>query len=366
MEEGKYEARAMSTSAPISSSVPTQIFPQLLEGGFEGLHLLTDAKSGLRALVGVHSTKLGPGIGGTRALPTYANEHEAIYDVLRLAKGMTYKAALAGLPHGGGKAVIWLPKGNFDRRALFEAFGRGVEGLAGRYITTEDSGTSTEDLAHVRKHTRFAAGLEGLSGDPSPVTAFGVARGIEAAVKHTLGASDLKGVRVLVLGVGHVGLPLCKELHERGAKLFVSDVNPARMEAAVRLHGATALSAADLLGTEAEVFAPCALGGAIDDRSLSVLRVKIVAGAANNQLATPAHGEKLAERGMVYCPDYAINAGGLINVAQEVAGYDREKAYARAAKIHDTILEILTRAKASGERPEQVADRIVEERLGLR
>lgn len=355
-------------TTPSTSQIPTQIFPQLLEGGFEGLHFLSDVKTGLRAMVGVHSTKLGPGIGGTRALTTYGDEHEAVYDVLRLAKGMTYKAALAGLPHGGGKAVIWLPKGNFDRAALFEAFGRGVDGLSGRYITTEDSGTSPEDMEHVRKHTRFAAGLKEQSGDPSPVTAFGVARGIEASAKHVLGTADLKGVRILVMGVGHVGYPLCRELAGRGAKLFVSDIDGARVQTAVQEFGATAMSAAELLSTEAEIYAPCALGGAINDATLSQLKVKIVAGAANNQLATPAHGAALAERGIAYAPDYAINAGGLINVAQEVApgGYDREKAYARAAKIYDTILEILTRSKESGERPEQIADRIVEERIGLR
>lgn len=358
----------MPNITPFSTQAPTQIFPQLIEGGFEGLHFLSDKKTGLRALVGVHSTKLGPGIGGTRALTIYGDEHEAVYDVLRLAKGMTYKAALAGLPHGGGKAVIWLPKSNFDRAALFEAFGRGVDGLSGRYITTEDSGTGTEDMEHVRKHTRFVAGLKEQSGDPSPMTAFGVVRGIEAAAKHVLGATDLKGVRVLVLGVGHVGFPLCRELATRGAKLFVSDIDAARVDAAVKEFGATALSEAELLETEADVYAPCALGGAINDRTLPLLKVKIVAGAANNQLATPAHGDALAARGIAYAPDYAINAGGLINVAQEVApgGYDREKAHARSAKIYDTILEILTRSKESGERPEQIADRIVEERIGLR
>jgi leucine dehydrogenase len=340
------------------------LFPSLSEGGFEGLHLLSDSKTGLRALVGLHSTKLGPALGGTRALATYASEEEAIIDVLRLARGMTYKAALAGLPHGGGKAVIMLPKGNFDRAKLFESFGRAVESLGGRYITTEDSGTSPEDMVSVRKHTRFVAGLPGRSGDPSPVTAYGVVRAMEATAKHLFGRAELRGLRVTVLGVGHVGMPLVKELHARGAKVWVSDLNTAAMEHAVRTYGATAVGSADELHRlEADFFAPCALGGAINDTTLPLLRVKAVVGAANNQLLTPAHGEGLAQRGILYVPDYAANAGGLINVAQEVVGYDREKAYARAATIFDTIEAVLQRAKERGLRPEQVADHLVEERL---
>ena len=338
-------------------------FTHLLEGGYEALHYLSDKKTGLRALVGVHSTKLGPALGGTRALATYASEEDAVIDVLRLARGMTYKAALAGLPHGGGKAVIMLPKGNFDRAALFEAFGRGVESLGGRYITTEDSGTSPDDMEHVKRHTNSVVGLRGKSDDPSPVTAFGVARGIEAVAKHVFGSKDVKGLRITVLGVGHVGMPLVKELHQRGAKLFVSDINPAAVEHAVKTYGATAVSADELIRMEADIYAPCALGGAINDTTLPLLKVKAVAGAANNQLLEPRHGQLLAEKGIVYAPDYAINAGGLINVAQEVVGYDRDKAYARAEKIYDTIDMVLTRAKASGQRPEQVADRMVEEKL---
>ncbi len=340
------------------------IFTHLLESGYEALHLLSDSKTGLRALVGIHSTRLGPGLGGTRALTTYASEQEAIVDALRLARGMTYKAALAGIAHGGGKAVIMLPKGSFDRARLFESFGRAVESLGGRYITTEDSGTSPEDMEYVRRHTKYVVGLKERSGDPSPVTAYGVARAMEATAKHLFGRADLKGLRVTVLGVGHVGLSLVKELHERGARVWVSDLNPAAVERAVRTYGATAVASADELHRmEADFFAPCALGGALNDTTVPQLRVKAVVGAANNQLLTPRHGELLAERGILYVPDYAANAGGLINVAQEVVGYNREKAYARAEKIYDTIEQVLTRAKASGQRPEQVADRIVEERI---
>ncbi|MBZ4407714.1 leucine dehydrogenase [Myxococcus sp. XM-1-1-1] len=338
-------------------------FTQLLEGGYEAVHLLSDSRTGLRAIVGMHNTRLGPGLGGTRALSTYTSEEEAVADALRLARGMTYKAALAGLPHGGGKAVIMLPRGNFDRPKLFESFGRAVESLGGRYITTEDSGTSTDDMEHVRKHTKNVVGLKERSGDPSPVTAYGVARAMEATAKHVFGSADLKGLRVTVLGVGHVGMYLVKELHERGAQIFVSDINAASVEHAVKQYGATAVDADTLHRMEADVYAPCALGGAINDTTLPLLKVKAVCGAANNQLLTMRHGEQLASRGILYVPDYAANAGGLINVAQEWAGYDREKAYARAANIFDTIDTVLRRAKESGLRPEQVADRMVEEKL---
>ncbi|HLL53273.1 MAG TPA: Glu/Leu/Phe/Val dehydrogenase dimerization domain-containing protein [Myxococcaceae bacterium] len=340
-----------------------ELFNTLLEGGYEGLHLVSDAKSGLRGLVGIHSTRLGPALGGTRALSTYASEADAIEDVLRLARGMTYKAALAGLPLGGGKGVIMLPRGPFDRARLFEAYGRAVEGLGGRYITSEDAGTSPADMELIRRGTRHVVGMQGRGGDPSPVTAFGVVRGIEAAVRHVFGRQDLKGLRVNVLGVGHVGLALVGELHQRGAKVAVADVAAERVAEAVRRFGATALGVEALVRAEADVYAPCALGGAINDGTVPLLRVKVVAGAANNQLAEPRHGEALAERGIVYVPDYAINAGGLVNVAQELAGYDRQKALDRASRIHDTIAEILRRSQESGMRPEQIADRMVEEKL---
>jgi leucine dehydrogenase len=338
-------------------------FKYVAELGHEAVHFFSDPKTGMRAMIGVHSTKLGPSLGGTRALSTYETEEEAVLDVLRLSRGMTYKAGITGLPHGGGKAVIWLPKGSFNRAALFEAFGRAVESLGGRYITTEDSGTSPDDMEHARKYTRFAAGLKEKSGDPSPVTAYGVARGIEAAAKVVLGREDLKGLRVSVLGVGHVGMALVSELHQRGAKLWVSDINKAAVEQAVKQYGATAVADTELHKLDVDVFAPCALGGAINDKTLPMLKVKIVAGAANNQLLEPRHGQELAQRGIVYCPDYAINAGGLINVAQEVAGYDRAKAMARAGEIYGTIEQLLLRSKETGQRPEQIADRMVEEKL---
>jgi leucine dehydrogenase len=302
-----------------------RLLETMLDGAYEGLHLFTDKKSGLRALVALHNTRLGPGLGGTRALATSAGE--------------------------------------FHRERLFEAFGRAVDSLGGRYITTEDSGTSPADMVWVARHTRHVVGLPGTSGDPSPVTAFGVMRGIEATAQHLFGTSDVKGMRVNVLGVGHVGYCLVSELHRRGARVFVSDINPRAVQVAHQEFGVTVMNDAELLRNEADFFAPCALGAGLNDHTLPLLKVKAVTGAANNQLAEARHGQLLAERGIVYVPDYAINAGGLINVAQEVAGYDRKKAYDRASKIYDTILELLTRARATGKRPEQVADAMVEERI---
>ncbi len=342
------------------------LFPVMADKAYESVHFFHDADTGLRALVALHDTTFGGGLGGTRALSTYESEAHAVDDVLRLARGMTYKAALAGLPHGGGKAVIMLPKGPFDRAALFTAFGRAVESLGGRYITTEDSGTSPDDMDHVRKATSHVVGLarsRGGSGDPSPFTAFGVLRGIEAVSKFTLGRSDLQGLKVAIMGVGHVGFHLARLLTEQGAQLWVADVNEASVRRAQDELNAKAVSPAELPGLDVDIYAPCALGGAINDQTLPMLRCKAVAGAANNQLREERHGMELARRGIAYAPDYAINAGGLINVAQEVLGYDENKSREKVAKIYDTIHMILERAKAEGTRPEVVADRIVDERL---
>ncbi len=338
-------------------------FSRISELGHESLHRFFDAKTGLRALIGVHSTVLGPSLGGTRALATYESEEAAVFDVLRLSRGMTYKASLAGLALGGGKSVIMLPKGSFDRAALFQAFGRAVNSLGGRYISAEDSGTSPDDMEQVLKHTRHVVGLKAKSGDPSPVTAYGVIRSMEAVAQHLFGKPDLNGKRVTVLGVGHVGFPMVEELSKRGAKVFVSDINAASVEKAVKQCGATALSEKELLSTEADIFSPCALGGGLNDATIPLLKVKAVVGAANNQLLEPRHGEVLAQRGIAYAPDYAVNAGGLINCASEVLGYGREEALARAGKIFDTVVEIFARARKTNARPEVVADAMAEERI---
>ncbi len=343
-----------------------ELFRTLADKSYEAVHFFHDAETGLRAIVAIHDTTFGPALGGTRALTTYATEEDALVDVLRLSYGMTYKASLAGLPLGGGKAVIMLPKTPFDRDALFGAYGRSVEALGGRYITAEDSGTSTDDMDSIRRGTSHVVGLSrdrGGSGDPSPFTAFGVLRGIEAVAKFSLGRSDLEGMKVAILGVGHVGYPLARMLHEKGAKLWVSDINADAVRRAREEFGATAVSGDELLSLDVDVLAPCALGGTINDSTLPKLRCKAVAGSANNQLLEPRHGVELQSRGIVYAPDYAINAGGLINVALEVDGYDEKKSRDMCSAIYDTIYMILERAKAEGSRPELIADQIVDERL---
>jgi len=311
------------------------------------VHLKLDKATGLRAIVAIHDTA-------------------AVVDALRLARGMTYKAALAGLPHGGGKSVIMRPSQHFDRVALFRAFGKFIDDLRGHYITAEDSGTGLEDMECIRSVTKWVTGVDpshGGSGDPSPFTALGVRRGIEACVEHKLGKSTLAGVHVVVQGVGHVGYHLCKELHAAGAKLTVADVDPLKAERAHREFGAKLVPLEGIFAVDCDVFAPCALGSAMNDETIPHLKARIVAGAANNQLALPRHGDDLHARGILYAPDYAINAGGLINVALEVVGYDEKKAREKTLLIHDTIAEIVERSEKLKAPTYKVADMLVEERL---
>ncbi|MCS6798719.1 MAG: leucine dehydrogenase [Myxococcota bacterium] len=329
------------------------------------LHFRRDAATGLRAIVAIHDTRLGPALGGCR-FARYETEAEAIVDALRLARAMTYKAALAGLALGGGKSVLLRPEGHFDRAALFRAFGRFVEDLAGQYITAEDSGTSMADMDVIRGVTRHVTGAgpeHGGRGDPSPYTALGVRRGIEAAVRFVLGRSALEGVHVAVQGVGHVGHALCKELSALGARLTVADVDPLKCERAAREFGANVVPLDAIFEVECDVFSPCALGSALNDRTIPRLRCRVVAGAANNQLAESRHGEDLMQRGIFYAPDYAINAGGLIHVAGEIEGYGLEETRARCHKIYDTILEIAERAARAMVPTQRIADTMAEERL---
>ena len=341
------------------------LFEHLEKYRYGEIHVRRDAESGLAAIVAIHDSRLGPALGGSRFI-SYAHEELALIDALRLARGMTYKAAITGLPHGGGKSVIIRPSKAFDRTALFTEFGRFIENLGGRYITAEDSGTSVADMEIVRKQTRHVTGLppkDGGGGDPSPYTALGVRRGIEACVKHALGRNSLDGVRVSIQGVGHVGYYLAKELHTLGAKLIVSDIDLARTDRVREEFNATVVQNDQIFGQDVDVFAPCALGAVLDDGTIPQIRAKIIAGAANNQLAEPRHGDALQARGIVYGPDYAINAGGLVNVAQEYAGYDEKVSHQKVLRIYDTIFEIVERAKATGVSSDKVADQIVEEKL---
>ncbi|AKT36592.1 Leu/Phe/Val dehydrogenase [Chondromyces crocatus] len=342
------------------------VFERMTDYDYGEVHLKRDAGTGLRAIVAIHDTRLGPALGGCRFL-SYAREEDAVVDALRLARGMTYKAALAGIPHGGGKSVlIKPPTPHFDRAALFLAFGRFVEDLGGRYITAEDSGTGLEDMDVIRTVTKNVCGVDqrnGGSGDPSPFTALGVRRGIEACVKFRLGRGSLEGIHVAVQGVGHVGYHLCKELHATGARISVADVDPLKAERAKREFDATIVSLDQIFDVECDVLAPCALGSALNDQTVPRIKAGIIAGAANNQLATPSHGDDLNARGILYAPDYAINAGGLINVALEVEGYDVDKARERTHKIYDTVYEIAERSSKTLTPTYRVADLMVEEKL---
>jgi leucine dehydrogenase len=341
------------------------VFGKLRSYDFGEVHFKNDKATGLRAIVAIHDSRLGPALGGCRFIE-YASDDDALIDALRLARGMTYKAALAGLAHGGGKSVIIRPKQRFDRVALFRAFGKFIEDLRGHYITAEDSGTGLEDMEIIRAQTKHVCGVDpshGGSGDPSPFTALGVRRGIEACVKFRLQRDDLKNVHVAVQGVGHVGYHLCKELHAAGAKLTVADVDKLKSERVQREMGAAVVAIDEVAKVDCDVFAPCALGAGLNDDTIPHLRAKIVAGAANNQLAETRHGDDLHARGILYAPDYAINAGGLVNVAQEVKGYDAKLARERTLKIYDTIWEICERSKKLGAPTYKVADILVEEKL---
>jgi leucine dehydrogenase len=341
------------------------LFGNLRAYDYGEVHFKFDKATGLRAIVAIHDSRLGPALGGCRFLP-YDTDEAALVDALRLARGMTYKAALAGLGHGGGKSVLIRPARHFDRVALFRAFGGFVEDLGGHYITAEDSGTGLEDMEVIRTVTKHVTGVEvanGGSGDPSPFTALGVRRGIEACVKFKLKKDTLAGVHVAVQGVGHVGYHLCKELHAAGAKLSVADVDPLKAERAHREFGANVVPLGSIFEVACDVIAPCALGSALNDESIPKLKATVVAGAANNQLAEPRHGDDLHARGILYAPDYAINAGGLINVAQEVLGYDPRAAREKTLRIYDTILDIADRSARLHAPTYKVTDIIVEEKL---
>jgi leucine dehydrogenase len=322
-----------------------------------------DAAAGLKAVIAVHSTVRGPALGGCRIYP-YPDEAAAVTDALRLARGMTYKAAMAELPFGGGKAVIIAdPKRDKTERLLL-AFGRAVDRLGGRYITAEDSGSTVADVEIVRRATRHVVGIaEGGAGDPSPATAWGVFHGIRAAVHHRLRRDDLAGLRVAVQGLGAVGRHLCALLHEAGAALTVADVDAAAAQRAVREFGATAVPAAAIYDQDVDVFAPCALGAVVNDETLPRLRASIIAGSANNQLARPEHGRALAARSVLYAPDYVINAGGIIFIAHEGPAFDRAAAFRHVARIHDTLLSVFDRADREGVATSDAADRIAVQRI---
>lgn len=331
----------------------------------EHVSYLADPKSGLKAIIAVHNTHRGPALGGCRMFP-YADEAAALKDVLRLSRGMTYKSAMAGLPLGGGKSVIIGDPNTQKSPALLKAFATGLERLGGYYIAAEDSGTSVADMQTIRATTPHVAGFadrkdeqgQALNGDPSPATAYGTFVGVKAAVEKRFNTHDLTGLRVAVQGVGNVGFRLAQYLTEAGADVWVADIDAARCQHAVATLGANAVALDEIHRLAVDVFAPCALGGAINDQTLSQLQAKVVAGAANNQLAEPRHGDMLRERGILYAPDYVINAGGIIDIAFERQGHDRTAMLAHVEGIGRTLMDIFEQSEQREMSTQVVADMI--------
>ena len=339
-----------------------QIFEQIEQHEHEQIVICYEPAAGYKGIIAIHNTTLGPALGGTRFW-NYKTDEEAFTDALRLSRGMTYKAATAGLNLGGGKAVIIGDPKMKRREAIFRAHGRFVESLKGRYITAEDVGTSVEDMDYVHMETEYVTGLAGRSGDPSPVTAYGTYRGIKAAAKAKLGSDDLAGVTIAVQGVGHVGYYLCEDLAAEGAKLVVTDIDDDRIQRVVTDFGARTVKPDDIYDVEAEVFAPCALGAVVNDETLDRFSFQVIAGAANNQLAEERHGKELMDRGILYAPDYVINAGGLINVYGELNGWTAERSKRKAGEIYDTLDQLFELAKDQGIPTSDAADRLAERRI---
>lgn len=339
-----------------------EIFKKTANTEHEEVLFACDSASGYRGIIAIHSTLLGPAVGGTRVW-NYVSEEEALTDVLRLSRGMTYKNALAGLPLGGGKAVIMGDAKTANREAIFRAHGRFVEALDGLFITAEDVGSNPSDMEIVHAETSHVAGLLSGAGDLSPFTARGVLRAIQASTKYVWNVEDLSGVTVAVQGCGQVGYQLAKNLYASGARLIVSDVDAKRVLRVVEDFDAVAVQPNDIFGMSADIFAPCALGGIINDQTIPQLRAQIVAGAANNQLSEDRHGEMLKERGILYVPDYAANVGGVFNGCTELLGWGREHALNKVDEIYDTILMIFEIAEAEGISTNKAADRIAKNRL---
>jgi leucine dehydrogenase len=346
----------------------TGIFAHPAFDGHEEVAFCFDPESGLKAIIAIHNRALGPALGGCRMWP-YESEDAALTDVLRLSRGMTYKAALAGLNLGGGKSVIIGDPARDKSPALFRAMGRFVDRFGGRYIIAEDVGIAVEDVEVMAETTRHVAGAgNGGAGDPAPATAYGVYMGLSAAVRKRLGRGSLAGLRVAIQGLGHVGRELAQLLRRQDVELIVTDIHPLAVEWAVGELGARAVAPEAIYDAEADVFAPCALGAILDDDTIPRLKVKVVAGSANNQLAEDRHGDVLTARGILYAPDYVINAGGLIYVSGDAVRasglrFDRNAAMARVAGIHDTLMAIFARAEAEGLATSAAADRLAEERF---
>ncbi|MNJ98144.1 Leucine dehydrogenase [compost metagenome] len=342
------------------------VFGQASFNDHEQIVFCHDKDTGLKAIIGIHNTVLGPALGGTR-MWKYANEWEALNDVLRLSRGMTFKSAISGLNLGGGKAVI-IGDSKIDKTPeMITSFGKYVNSLSGRYITAEDVGTTTQDMDLIRDVTPYVTGISeerGGSGNPSPVTAYGVYMGMKAAAMHQFGSDKLAGKKILVQGTGHVGETLIDYLTKEGALVQISDINQARMEEVSAKYGATIYAGDDVYSADVDIYAPCALGATINDATIDKIKAKVIAGAANNQLANDiVHGKILQEKGILYAPDFLINAGGIINVYAEIVGYDKAEAMRRTENIYNTTLEIFSVAESKGITTQQAAMAIAQQRI---
>ncbi len=349
-----------------SQFMQNPVMGRMLEFNHEQIVYCNDNDSGLKAIIAVHNTVLGPSLGGTR-MWSYDNETEALIDVLRLSRGMTYKSSVAGLNLGGGKAVIIGDASKLKSEALLRRFGKFINSLGGKYITAEDVSMNSSDMEIIHSETKYVSGLPvsmGGSGDPSPVTAYGVYVSMKASAKEVYGSDALAGKKVLVQGLGNVGMHLAEHLHKEKAILSVYDINEARVKQAVEKYGAETVKQETMFDLDIDIYAPCALGASVNDDSLSRLKCAIICGAANNQLADEKkHGEEVTKKGILYAPDYVVNAGGIINVYYELEGYVRERAMSHAEKIYDTIWNIIQVSKA-GKIPTYIAaNRIAEKRI---
>ncbi|GGZ53062.1 Glu/Leu/Phe/Val family dehydrogenase [Mesonia mobilis] len=342
------------------------VFGQLSFDNHEQVVFCNDKDTGLKAIIGIHNTNLGPALGGTR-MWNYESEYEALNDVLRLSRGMSFKSAITGLNLGGGKAVIIGDAKTQKTPALMRRFGEFVHSLSGKYITAEDVGMETEDMDIVSEVTPFVAGIseeKGGAGNPSPITAYGVFMGMKAAAKYKFGTDNLEGKKVLVQGIGHVGETLVKYVSEEGAEVIIADINQERLIEVSEKYGAKIFEGDHLYDLDVDIYAPCALGATLNDQTIPQLKAKVVAGAANNQLADELiHGELLKQKGIVYAPDFLINAGGIINVYAEIVKYDRAEIIKKTENIYNTTLEILTKAELEQMTTHQAALKIAKNRI---
>lgn len=338
------------------------VFSQKEYDNHEQVVFCSDEASGLKAIIAVHNTNCGPAVGGCRFW-NYESDEEALVDVLRLSKGMTYKNALAGLNFGGGKAVIIGDPKKLKSDALFRAFGRALNNLNGTYYSAEDVNITTGDIMIAHQETDFVVGLEGKSGNPAPFTAYGTYLGIKAAAKHKFGSDNLSGKSLAIQGLGSVGMYICEYLHKEGAKLIVTDIDAERLQKAEREFGATVVALEDIYSQDVDIYVPCALGATINDTTIPQFKAKVIAGCANNQLQETRHGQVLQELGILYAPDYAINAGGIINIffEQDPEGYSADKATKKVEEIYDTLTEIFERAEQQSKPTHIVADELAQE-----